>query len=138
MPANFKPVFPRTPLIGSAVITAANLNLDGTGTLATVFPAAGADGSRVDSIKVKALGTNVASVLRIFVHNGTTAVLYHEKTLPATTMIQTAELPNIEMKFDGNDLPQLVLPQGYSVRASLGTAVASGWAVVAIGGSYTA
>jgi len=71
MTANTQPIFPLTPKVSWGTVTTANTAKDGTGTVVTVFTA-GADGSRIDQIKVRALGTNVATVIRFFVNNGST------------------------------------------------------------------
>lgn len=143
MPANTVPIYSKAGQISySATITAANTAKDGTGTVATIFTA-GVDGARVERVRVRANGTNVATVLRIFINNGgatTTAannVLYAEMTLPATTLsevaaLATQELPNT---VDATAFP-IVLPAGYRLTATIGTAVAAGVQVSAIGSSY--
>ena len=70
MAANTSPIFVGTPNTGIyAGITAANTATDGTGTVYTVFTA-GANGSYVRRLLIKPLGTNVATVMRVFVNNG--------------------------------------------------------------------
>lgn len=141
MSSNTQPVFPKIAIIGSAVITAANTSLDGTGSLTIIVPIAVAEGTRVDSITVRPIGTNsTASVLRIFIHNGTTAYLLKEVALPVYTLSQiaTSDTSSITVYFNGVDNPQLVLPSGYSVRCTVGTAGTAGWAVTGMGGSLTA
>jgi hypothetical protein len=137
MAANTIPIFPDTPKVGfaGAAITAANTNKDGTGTVQTIMTA-GADGSRVDYIRVRALGTNVATVLRIFVNNGsdtTTAannVLFTEATIAATTLSEVAALAETTIQLD------LPLPAGYRLTAAIGTAVAAGLHVSAVYADY--
>lgn len=141
MATNTQPVFPKTSIIGSAVITAANTSLDGTGTLTTIVPAAGTEGTRVDSLTVRPIGTNTtSSVLRIFIHNGTTAYLLKEVLLPTYTLSQTATSDGASstVYFNGVDNPQLVLPSGSSVRCTVGTAGTAGWVITGMGGSLTA
>lgn len=138
MPANTTPIFPLTPAIhwGAAAITAANTAKDGTGTVTTVFTAGAVDGSRVDYIKSRALGSNVATVLRIFVNNGLTNatpannVLFMERTIPATTLSETAEIADIYIPLD------ISLPAGFRLNVTIGTAVAAGLMVSAVGGHY--
>ena len=61
--------------------------MDGTGTVTTVFTA-GSNGSYVQRIVARPAGTNVASVLRVFINNGsasstnTNNVLFTEVSLP--------------------------------------------------------
>ncbi|UVI31217.1 hypothetical protein [Paenibacillus spongiae] len=139
---NTKPVFPKTPVASWATLNSANTGKDGSGTVATIFTA-GADGARVDAIKVRALGANVATVLRIFINNGlvnstpANNILFHEVTCPVTTANEAAAQNDTWLNFNGIDLPQLVLPPGYKINVTIGTAVSAGLAVSAIGGSYT-
>jgi hypothetical protein len=136
MPANTQPIFPLTPNVAWVVLTTANTAVDGTGTVGTVFTA-GADGARVDYLKLRARGTNVASVLRVFLNNGsanTTAAnnsLVAEYALPATTASAAAEC--------GNDIViplNMTIPAGWKTNVTLGTAVAAGWQVTGFGGNY--
>lgn len=139
--ANFQPIFPITPKVQYSTITAANTAKDGTGTVVTVFTA-GANGSRVDAIKVVPQGTNVATVLRTFVNNGATNatatnnILYQETAFGATTVTEVAAQTVTILKFNGDEREPLSLPAGYKLNITLGTAVAAGLAVTVIGGDY--
>jgi len=146
MAVNTIPIYSKAGQVGftTTALTAANTARDGTGTVATIFTA-GSDGGRVERVRVTADGTNVATVLRIFINNGgatstaTNNVLYAEMTLPATTAsavaaLATQELPNT---VDSTAFP-LVLPAGYKLTATIGTAVATGVRITAIGSTYTA
>lgn len=145
MPANTTPIFPITPKASWGKVTAANTATDGTGTTVLVYTA-GANGSRIDQIKARALGTNVATVLRLFVNNGSdpaTAAnnsLIHEKTIAATTLSQTAELVDNLITISVNSTetvpPIQALPAGYRIYASVGTAIAAGLQVTVSGGDY--
>ena len=53
-----------------------------------------------------------------------------EISLPATTLSATAATPDIDYPMN------LALPPGYRILVGLGTAVAAGWSVTAIGGKY--
>lgn len=104
MPANTTPIFPLTPKVGSETITVANFAKNGTTaigalgtspTFTTIFTA-GANGSKIDQIKVRSLGLNVATVLRLFIFDGTTNELIHETALtgvgtPSTAITVTAQ-----------------------------------------------
>lgn len=136
MPANTQPIFPLTPLAAWAVLTAANTGVDGTGTVSTVFTA-GTDGGRIDFLKLRARGTNVATVLRVFLNNGgtnataTNNALVAECALPATTGSNAAET--------GTDITiplNMTLPGGYKVNVTVGTTVSGGWQVTGLGGSF--
>ena len=136
MAANISPIYciGGNITVGQTVATA-NTAKDGTGTVVTIHTA-GANGSRVEKIRFRALGTNVATVARLFINNGSTNtvaannILYEELTLPATTLSETAQLLNQEMSVS------LVLPAGYKLLITIGTTVAAGYAVTAVGGDY--
>ena len=133
--ANQNPIFPIAPNISFGKLQTANTAKDGTGTTVTVFTA-GANGGRIDTIKVRALGTNVATSLRIFINNGsdpTTAannVLYLEATIAATTLSEADALVDTELALD------LGLPPGYKILVTIGTTVAAGLMVTGVGGDY--
>jgi hypothetical protein len=147
MAQNTNPIFPLIPANTWVSGTAANAATPGvtantttdltSGTIYGPIETAGAvEGSRLDFIKVRALGTNVATVIRIWINNGsvtTTAAnntLYLERTLSATTVSQTAELPDIILPLN------ISLAAGYRVYATFGTAVAAGFHLTAVGGDY--
>lgn len=141
MPANTEPIYPLTPNQSWGTLTTANTAKDGTGTVTTIFTA-GANGARFDSAKVRALGTNVATVMRFFINNGganstpANNTLFHEVTIAATTLSETSALADTSIYFNGIDLPQVVLKPGYKINVTIGTAVASGLAAVGFGGDY--
>ena len=144
MAANTIPIYSKAGQIEwTNALKTANTAKDGTGTVATIFTA-GANGARVDRIRIRALGTNVATVLRIFINNGgatstpTNNVLYAEITVAATTasevaaLLTTNEFPSAA---DTTAFP-IVLPAGYKLTATVGTTIAAGLDVIAIGSSY--
>jgi hypothetical protein len=136
MAANINPIFPKNGKVSWATIATANTAKDGTGTVGTIFTADATNGSRIDTVKVRSLGTNVATVLRIFINNGSTNAtagnnsLYMEQTISATTLSEVAAQTDIEIPVD------IVLPAGYKINITIGTTVAAGLSVVAIGGDY--
>ena len=122
------------PRCGVGQVSVANTNRDGTGTIATIFPA-GANGSRIDAINLKAVGTTTAGMLRLFLHDGTNARLLTEVPVVAITPSET--LPTWEAQLNVNTMVQvlpLVLPAGYSLRAS--THNAETFNVIALGGDF--
>ena len=139
------PIFPIKPKVSWAgPITAANTAKDGTGTVHTVFTA-GENGSRIDQIKVRALGTNVATVMRFFVNNGqdnnnpANNSLVHEVTIPATTGSETAALADNDVTIQKGAevvVPIPYLPAGYKLNVTIGTSVAAGLQVTVWGGDY--
>lgn len=143
MAANTTPIYSKAGQIYfSALLQTANTAKDGTGATQLIFTA-GADGARVERIRIKPVGTNVATVVRIFINNGSDPasaannVLYAEKTIAANTLSETAEsvlneLPTIT---DTTAFP-LVLPPLYRLYATIGTTVAAGIRITAIGSTY--
>jgi hypothetical protein len=137
MPANTNPIFGLTPVAnwGATVQTAANTAKDGTGTVLTVYTA-GANGSFVQKIRFRAAGTNVATVARVFINNGSANstpannILFDEITLAATTLSETSALSCYELPMN------IALPAGYKVNITLGTAVSAGYYVSAVGADY--
>ncbi len=133
---NTTPIYSGTPNVSWGTVTTANTAKDGTGTVVTVYTA-GADGGRCDYVRVRALGTNTATVLRVFINNGSTNatasnnVLVGEVTLPATTASATAALVEVGYTFNQ------ALQAGYKINMTIGTAVAAGWIASAEAGSYT-
>lgn len=117
----------------------ANTAKDGTGTVLTIFTADATNGGRVDRISIRAVGTNVATVLRVFVNNGSTNAtianntLVTEITCPATTLSEVAALADVTIS--GTPFP-LTLPPGYKLLVTIGTTVAAGLRVTAYGGKY--
>mgnify|MGYP007002350095 FL=1 len=135
MPANINPIYPLTPKVSWGQIATANVAKDGTGTVVTVFTA-GANGARVDYLKVRAKGTNVATVLRIFINNGSDPTvadnnaLVLEQTIAATTNSETASLADNLITLD------MSIPAGYKITCTIGTTVAAGLVVTAFAGDY--
>lgn len=145
MPANTTPIFPLTHKCSwSGAITTANTAKDGSGTVVTAFTA-GENGSRIDQIKVRALGTNVATVLRFFINNGLTNTtpenntLIHEVTIAATTLSEVAALADNDIlitKGMSVAVPIPYLPAGYKINCTIGTTIAAGLVVSVMGGDY--
>lgn len=144
MPPNINPIFAVSGDVSAnagttmnQLITAAANDYTGAGANnSLVFTADATNGSIIQRLRVKAGGTNVASVLRIFLNNGsinTTAAnntFHGEVSLPATTAIATAATVEIDYPIG------FVLPAGFRIYVGLGTAVAAGWVVTPIAGKY--
>lgn len=127
-----EPAFASTPRCAIGQVSAANTNRDGSGTLATIF-AAGAAGSKIERVRIQAVATVTAGVVRLFIHDGTNARLLREVLVSAATPSTTVEAFSADLDFSGPD-QALVLPAGYSLRAS--THNAETFNVFAIGGDY--
>lgn len=137
MPANQTPIFSKVAHMEWANgITAANTAKDGTGTVDTVFTADATNGSYLQKLVVRPRGTNVASVMRVFLNNGSSNAtaannaLIGEVSLIATVNTETAAIAGTELPLN------IPVPPGYRVTVTLGTAVAGGYVVTAMGGDY--
>lgn len=128
--------FAAAPKVGAAVISTANTNRDGTGTIGTVFTA-GSSGSRIDGIVIQATGTTTAGMVRLFVDDGTSARMYDEVPIVPVTPSGTAPAFSVAL---GNNAPlstgryPLMLPNGWSLRAA--TQNAESFNVIALGGDF--
>lgn len=147
MAQNTNPIFPLVPEVTWVSGTAATVGTPGqaantttdltSGTIyGPIFTAGAVEGSRLDFIKVRALGSNIQTVIRIWINNGavtTTAAnntLFLERTLFATSVSQTTELVDTSLSLN------ISLPAGYRLYATFGTAVAAGFHLTAVGGDY--
>lgn len=126
---NSVPRFVGGGVVGRAALATANANRDGTGTVATVVTGA-AQGTLIELIRVIALATTTAGMIRLFIHDGAAYWFYAE-------ILVTAVTPSATVKaFDAEYQPTtpLVLPSGYSLRAA--TEKAESFHVVAVGGEF--
>lgn len=137
MAANTTPIFLKQPNVQySSTGLNANTAFDGTGTVTTVFTADATNGSKIEDVFLWHLGTNVATVVRFFVNNGSTNAtasnnaLIQEVAMAANTASQTGA--STPMVWRAN----LVLKPGYKLNVTIGTAIASGIMVSAVGGDY--
>lgn len=145
MPANTAPIYSisgHTESVASnntglIVGPTANTALDGTGTLYKMFTA-GTNGSYVQKVRFRPVGSPAATVCRIFISSSTTTNatntwLYDEITLSAVTLSQTAATSVLEIPMN------FALPAGYLLYVTFGTSTGSagtGYSVVAIAGDY--
>lgn len=140
MAQNTTPIFPLVPKItwvNTGAVTANTTTNLTTGTIFdSSFTADAANGSRVDYIRVRSLGTNVATVMRVWINNGsatgtsTNNTLFFERTLASTTATQTAELPDVIIPMN------ISMPAGYKIYYTFGTGVAAGYSITVTGGDY--
>ena len=138
MAANTAPIFSLLGDVqwGVTAITTANTAKDGTGTVLNVFTADATNGGFVQRIRFRAAGTNIATVARVFINNGSTNataannVLFDEITLAASTLSETSALSTYELPLN------FALPPGYTLNVTIGTTVAAGYYVSVIGGKY--
>jgi hypothetical protein len=138
MTANTRPIYTRAGDVqwGATAITTANTAKDGTGTVLLVFTADATEGGFIQRIRFRPAGTNVATVARIFINNGSTPttaannIFFDDITLSAITNSEVAQQTMFELPVN------LALPAGYRIYCTIGTTVAAGWYVSAVGGKY--
>ena len=118
------PAFAATPRIGSVTVSTTNAARDGTGTIATVFTA-GASGSQIREVDLKATATTNAASVVLFLYDGTTYSVLTEVAVSAITASATTASYSSSVRFDN-----LFLPANWSLRASITAAPASGTVVV--------
>ena len=129
-----QPQYVGTPKVGMTEIAISNSNRDGSGTVNTVF-SAGSSGSRIDAINIKATGNTIAGMVRLFIHDGSTARLMTEVPVVAITASNTS--PSFEIQLNTNTMTQtlpIILQTGYSLRAS--TQFANSFNIIAVGGDF--
>lgn len=145
MPANTSPIYSIAGDVqsvaqnnsGLVVGPTANTALDGSGTLYLAF-IAGANGSYVQKVRFRPVGSPAATVARIFISSsGTTSAtntwLYDEITLPAVTLSQTAATSVFEVPMN------FALNATYRLYVTFGTSTGSagtGYSVVVVAGDY--
>lgn len=146
MAANINPIFGRQPhveVIG-AVLNVANTALDGSGTHTVIYQADTTNGSFVDAVVLKPIGSPVATVARVFICSvtgaftpGTTnttanTALIAEVTMPAATVSQTAAQNEYTIPI------RRPIPAGYRLLLSFGTAAgaSNGYGVSTWGSDY--
>ena len=144
MPQNKEPIFTLLGDISNNNITGMNQLItlaaaDYTGisaNYALVWTTNSLSGGYVRGIKFKAGGTNVATVARIFINNGSTPAtatnntFFGEVSLPATTATNTAATVEITYPLE------MAIRAGFRIYVGLATAVAAGWTANAIAGQY--
>jgi hypothetical protein len=145
MPANTAPIYSIVGAVdsvasnnsGLVVGPTANTALDGSGTLYKAFTA-GANGSYVQKMRFRPVGSPVATVCRVFISSSTSTTttatwLYDEITLPAVTVSQTAASSVFELPLN------FALDPNYLLYVTFGTstgAAGTGYSVVTIAGDY--
>lgn len=144
MTANFNPIYTLTPNAGAVdgantmpthIITATG-DYSGISANHSLVFTAGAAGGFIQRLRFQAEGTNIATVARIYINNGSTVgtatnnALYGQISLPATTASNTVATAEIDY------IMNFAINPNHRIYVGLATTVASGWMVTAIGGSY--
>lgn len=111
-------------------------NLSAATTSYLVFTADATNGGYVKKLRVRHLGTNVATVMRVFINNGSSvatlanSILFDELGVGANTVSETSASTVYELPINE------ALAPGYKIYVTIGTAVASGLAATAVAGKY--
>jgi len=145
MPANTAPIYSIVGAVdsvasnnsGLVVGPTANSGLDGTGTLYKAFTA-GTNGSYVQKVRFRPVGSPAATVCRVFISSSTTTSatatwLYDEITLPAVSLSQTSATSVFELPIN------VALDPSYLLYVTFGTSTGSsgtGYSIVTIAGDY--
>jgi hypothetical protein len=102
---------------GVGSVSTANSNLNGTGTLSTIYTAGSSatyKGSRLRTISIKSSVTNTPGMVRLYIYNGTTNFLFSEIKIPSITPDGTDQaFENTIILRNGFDLQA-----GYLIKAS--------------------
>jgi hypothetical protein len=139
MAANIQPIYSRLADVQWATEIVQSANTTTTLTSGTIYPVFTADttnGGYVQRIRFRPLGTNAATVARVWINNGndTTVAannsLWDEIAIALTTVSQTAAQATYELPLN------FPLPASYRLYVTLGTVVLAGFDVTVIGGKY--
>jgi len=122
---------------GLVVGPTANTAQDGTGTLYKLFTA-GTNGSYIQKIRFRPVGSPAATVCRVFISSSSTTSatatwLFDEITLPAVTVSQTAASSVFELPLN------IAVDPSYLLYVTFGTSTGSsgtGYSIVTIAGDY--
>lgn len=124
------PAFTSTPRIGMGLVSAANVNRDGTGTLVDIITGVAA-GTKVFEVNITATVTTTAGMIRLYVYDGTNTRLLDEIPVPAVAVSASVAGARTVRQY-----ANLVLPStSHVLRASTHNAEAH--SVVAFAGDLT-
>ena len=146
MPANTCPIFSLTANVSWVSGAAANAATPGvtanttfdltSGTIYGPVYTGATNGSRLDFLRLRALGTNVQTVVRVWINNGSATgtaannMLFFERTISSTTVSQTTEQLDIVIPLN------IAIQNAYRIYLTFGTAVAAGFHASVVGGDY--
>ena len=139
MAANVQPIYSKVADIqwATAIVQSANTTTDLTsGTIYPIFTADTTNGGYVQRIRFRPLGSNAATVARVWINNGSDTTvaannaMWDEIAIALTTVSQTAAQATYELPLN------FPLPASYRLYVTLGTATAAGFDVTVIGGKY--
>jgi hypothetical protein len=111
------------------LLSTANPNRDGTGTTVSLLTA-GASGSRIDRVVIKAVASTTIGMIRFYIFNGSVTRLLTEIAVSAVSPTAGSETFELDFVFDNG----LLLQNGSSLVAS--TNNAEQFNVFAFGGDF--
>jgi hypothetical protein len=139
MAANIQPIYSKIADIQWSTDTVQSANTTTNLTSGTIYPIFTADttnGGYVQRVRFRPLGSNAATVARVWINNGSDTTvsanntLWDEIAIALTTVSQTAAQATYELPLN------FPLPPSYRLYITLGTVVAAGFDVTVIGGKY--
>jgi hypothetical protein len=139
MAANIQPIYSKIADIQWSTETVQSANTTTNLTSGTIYPIFTADttnGGYVQRVRFRPLGSNAATVARVWINNGSDTstaennTLWDEIAIALTTVSQTAAQATYELPLN------FPLPPSYRLYITLGTVVAAGFDVTVIGGKY--
>jgi len=108
----------QTANTGISTINLANGNLDGSGNVTTVFTA-GLSGAIIKSVIIKATAPVVRGMVRLFIDNGISKILYKEIQIPVSPTMQNTPTPTpVFLMFESKLIGQIKLQAGHKLSAS--------------------
>jgi len=139
MPGNTAPIYSKVAdwqwISGIATANTTKDLISGTSYL--VFTADPTNGGYVKKLRIRHTGVNVATVMRVFINNGsvtttvTNNILFDEIGIGANaTVSETSASTLYELPINE------ALPPGYRIYVTIGTAIAGGLAVSTVAGKY--
>jgi hypothetical protein len=139
MAANIQPIYSKIADIQWSTDTVQSANTTTNLTSGTIYPIFTADttnGGYVQRVRFRPLGSNAATVARVWINNGSDTTvaannaMWDEIAIALTTVSQTAAQATYELPLN------FPLPASYRLYVTLGTATAAGFDVTVIGGKY--
>jgi hypothetical protein len=127
------PAFISTPRIGRLSLSTANTATDGTGTINDLIVGASA-GTRILSVNVQGTATTVASLVNLFLYDGTNYDLFDQFTISATTGSNTVKGYRLVTAYTDLVLPSATWKLGATITVAPTTGTVR---VAAFGGDLT-
>jgi hypothetical protein len=127
------PAFISTPRIGRLSLSTANTATDGTGTISDLIVGA-SDGTRILSVNVQGTATTVASLVNLFLWNGTTWDLFDQITISNATGSNTVRAYRLVTAYTDLVLPSATWKLGATITVAPTTGTVR---VAAFGGDLT-